>query len=199
MRFTTVLIGLVALANAAVPSCSSFPNSACVTTCMQNTGLDKYACRKSCRETKQSLCSKSCSTPQTREFADGESVAEKRQITSPCAELCLARPECAEARSVITGDGSAPAKSFEKRQFSPCVQACLEELGIWDGKARSICKEQCGEARVKRDPISAPVAAAPAERRQIQWSECVLGCVEELGIRDGKGYVYCQRQCGERE
>ncbi|KAF0327421.1 hypothetical protein GQ607_005282 [Colletotrichum asianum] len=99
----------------------------------------------------------------------------------------------------MTNDVSAPAKSFEKRQFSPCVQACLEELGIWDGKARSICNEQCGEARVKREPISAPVAAAPAEKRQIQWSECVLACVEELGIRDGKGYVYCQRQCGESE
>ncbi|KAF4896544.1 hypothetical protein CGCVW01_v013829 [Colletotrichum viniferum] len=99
----------------------------------------------------------------------------------------------------MTDDISAPAKSFEKRQFSPCVQACLEELGIWDGKARSICKEQCGEARVKRESVSAPVAAAAVEKRQIQWSECVLECVEELGIRDGKGYVYCQRQCGERE
>ncbi|KAK2730801.1 hypothetical protein CKAH01_09424 [Colletotrichum kahawae] len=94
---------------------------------------------------------------------------------------------------------SAPAKSFEKRQFSPCVQACLEELDIWDGKARSICKKQCGEAKVKREPIAAPVAPAPADKRQIQWSECVLACVEETGMRDGKGYVYCQRQCGERE
>ncbi|KAF5502694.1 hypothetical protein CGCA056_v014098 [Colletotrichum aenigma] len=158
MRFTTLLISLVAVANAAVPSCSSFPKSVCVTTCMQSTGLDKYACRKQCRETKQSLCSKSCSAPQTRELAHDESLVEKRQITSPCVELCLARPECAEARSVITGDGSAPAKSFAKRQFSPCVQACLEELGIWDGKARSICKKQCGEARVKRESVSAPVS-----------------------------------------
>ncbi|KAK1853071.1 hypothetical protein CCHR01_04315 [Colletotrichum chrysophilum] len=120
-------------------------------------------------------------------------------LVPKCVELCLARPECAEARSVITGDSSAPAKSLEKRQFSPCVQACLEELGIWDGKARSICKEQCGEARVKREPVSGPVTPVPAEKRQIQWSECVLACVEETGIRDGKGYVYCQGQCGERE
>lgn len=50
---------------------------------MQTTGLDKYACRKQCHETKQSLCSKSCSAPQTRELAHDESHVEKRQITSP--------------------------------------------------------------------------------------------------------------------
>ncbi|KAL0933858.1 uncharacterized protein CTRU02_210657 [Colletotrichum truncatum] len=95
--------------------------------------------------------------------------------------------------AVAAAAGPVPV---EKRQYSPCVEACLKELDIWDGKAVYFCRQDCGEVKIKREPAPEVVAAAPAEKRQL--SQCVVQCMDDLGIYDGHAISQCRRQCGER-
>ncbi|OHF00914.1 hypothetical protein CORC01_03742 [Colletotrichum orchidophilum] len=40
---------------------------------------------------------------------------------------------------------AASPVEVEKRQLSPCVQQCMDDLGIYDGHAISLCRRTCGE------------------------------------------------------
>ncbi|KAK1964480.1 hypothetical protein LY78DRAFT_659305 [Colletotrichum sublineola] len=46
--------------------------------------------------------------------------------------------------------------------------------------------------------ILAMAVAGPVKVEKRQLSECVLKCMDDLGIYDGHAISQCQRQCGER-
>ncbi|TDZ16755.1 hypothetical protein C8034_v001346 [Colletotrichum sidae] len=96
---------------------------------------------------------------------------------------------------VAMASAAAPVP-VEKRQYSACVQECLERTDVWDGKAVYFCRQDCGEVKMKRVPVPAPVAAPAVEKRQL--SACVVACMDDLGIYDGHAISQCRRTCGER-
>ncbi|CCF42375.1 hypothetical protein CH063_12401 [Colletotrichum higginsianum] len=47
--------------------------------------------------------------------------------------------------SLLAVTAIAGPVELERRQYSPCVRKCLDDLGIFDGIAVQGCRQECGE------------------------------------------------------
>ncbi|KAK2023693.1 hypothetical protein LX32DRAFT_644345 [Colletotrichum zoysiae] len=47
--------------------------------------------------------------------------------------------------TVMAVAAAAGPVEVDKRQLSECVVSCMDDLGIYDGHAISLCRQICGE------------------------------------------------------